>query len=302
MLQSCCLETNTPLVFPLPENTIIIFIAWLSNRGLRANSINSYLAGLRQLHLTLGLNPPLLRSDLVTQLITGKKKLDYCIGNPRPPRLPVTPNLLRLIKIAISKDSLNRKDRRTFWFLSTLCFFGSFRMGELIGSSSKSFDPKFTLLRNDLILNYTTINNKPQQFLEIRLKSSKTALTNNTLIDIYPTNNDICPVRAFLKWEKSSDLPPTTPTFQLTSGLLITKELMNKKLHLWLSNYLNPSLGVITGHSFRAGLVSILGAAGFQDSDLKSIGRWSSRAFLLYTKLPRTKRLAMAQAMGNLNL
>lgn len=302
MLQTCCSETNTPLTYPLSENTVIIFIAWLNNKGLKANSINSYLSGLRQIHLTLGLNPPIIRTDLVSQLLAGKKKLDFCSNNHKPTRLPITPNLLRLIKVAISQDSLDKRDMRSFWFLSTLAFFGSFRMGELIGTSSKSFDPKFTLLKRDITLNSTTINNKLYHFLEIRLKSSKTALTDNTLIDIYPTNNEICPVKAYLKWEKSSNLLPSTPAFQLSSGLLITKDLMNKKLHSWLTNYVDPSIGVISGHSFRAGLVSILGAAGFQDSDLQSIGRWSSRAFLLYTKLPRTKRLAMAQAMGNLNL
>ena len=301
MLQNCCTETNTPLSYPLQENTIIIFIAWLNNRGLKASSINSYLSGIRQIHLTLGLNPPLIRSDLVTQLLTGKKKLDFCSGNPNPPRLPITPNLLRLLKVAISKDSLNKRDMRTFWLLSTLSFFGSFRMGELIGTSTRSFDPNFTLLQEDIVLNSTSINNKHHHFLEIRLKSSKTNSTNNTLIDIYPTNNEICPIKAYLNWEKSRSLLPTSPAFQLSSGLLITKDLLNKKLSSWLSTHIDPSIGVISGHSFRAGLVSILGAAGFQDSDLQSIGRWSSRAFSLYTKLPRTKRIAMAQAMGNMN-
>ena len=302
MLKTCCSESNLPLTYPLSDSTILSFIAWLNNRGLKASTINSYLAGIRQIHLTLGLTPPMIRSELVNQLLSGKKKLDFCSNNSTPTRLPITPNLLRLTKVAISKDSLNKVDMRSFWFLCTLGFFGSFRMGELLGSSTKTFDPNFTLLKKDIILNSTVINNKKLSFLEIRLKSSKCSPTNSTLVDIYPTNNDICPVKAFIKWNKSSIVLPNSPAFQLSSGLLITKELFNKKLHIWLSDYIDPTIGVITGHSFRAGLVSILSSAGFQDSDLKSIGRWSSRAFLLYTKLPRTKRLAMAQALGNMNL
>ena len=55
-------------------------------------------------------------------------------------------------------------------------------------------------------------------------------------------------------------------------------------------------------HSFRAGMASLLGTLGYTDEDIQAVGRWSSRAFLAYLKLPRTQRLTMAKKIGELNL
>lgn len=44
----------------------LTFVDWLARvRKLKATTINSYLAGVRQLHVVRGLEPPLIRSGLV---------------------------------------------------------------------------------------------------------------------------------------------------------------------------------------------------------------------------------------------
>ena len=53
--------------------------------------------------------------------------------------------------------------------------------------------------------------------------------------------------------------------------------------------------GKLTGHSFRAGLATLMAQAGFEDKDIQSIGRWSSDAFKKYIKLPRLIRVNMAK-------
>ena len=74
------------------------------------------------------------------------------------------------------------------------------------------------------------------------------------------------------------------------------KPLTSKQLNCYLDNLVNIHLtkGKISAHSFRAGLVSIFAQQDVSDSDLKLIGRWSSRAFEHYIKLGRTKRLNIA--------
>lgn len=67
-----------------------------------------------------------------------------------------------------------------------------------------------------------------------------------------------------------------------------------------LGKHFDYKTGSITSHSFRSGVTTTLGQAGFSDGDLKQVGRWSSRAFESYLKLPRTKRREMATAIGNL--
>jgi hypothetical protein len=44
-------------------------------------------------------------------------------------------------------------------------------------------------------------------------------------------------------------------------------------------------------------MASMLGALGYDDDDVKAVGRWSSRAFEEYLMLPRTKRIAMAKKL-----
>ena len=300
MLHLCCTEKDLPLTFPINQNIILVFIAWADSRGLCASTINSYLSALRQLHLSLDIPIPVIRSDLVHQILLGKKNSDSSAPKHRPIRIPVTPSILRILKLKIRLDNdLPQADKLVYWLVCTLAFHGSFRMGELLSKSPISFDPRYSLLGRDVNLKKTLINSQPYNFLEISLSSTKTSTTSTTIIDVFSTNSDICPIRAFNKLPTAQ---PDLPFFRLSNGKSLTPSVLNLNLRKWLGDTLDFSKTTVSGHSFRAGLVSVLGSLGFADDDIKSVGRWSSRAFLLYTKLPRTRRLAMAKALGDLNL
>ena len=67
-----------------------------------------------------------------------------------------------------------------------------------------------------------------------------------------------------------------------------------------LSPYIDYSKKKISTHSFRGGMATLLGQLGFADEEIQAMGRWSSRAFEAYLKLPRTKRACMAKKMANI--
>jgi len=175
-------------------------------------------------------------------------------------------------------------------------------MGELLPKSPNNFEPKYTLLNSNISFGSLNVGDQPVKFLVISLKSTKTNLTSETILDVFPTNNDLCPVRAYSKWLAYDTAVPQMPVFRKLSGKLITQREFNCLLKRWLGDCLDFSSTSVTGHSFRAGIPSILSSLGFPDEDLMSVGRWSSRAFLCYTKLPRTNRLAMAKALGDMRL
>ena len=304
LLLKCSLSLNIPMSLPLSQDNILIFSAYLLNRGLKSSTISSYLAGLRQLHMSQGTSIPNIRSDIVSQILKGRSNLDALSPNPKLKRLPVTPSVLRIIKIEINKRPIPKSDKCLLWFVSTLAFHGSFRMGELLSISPTSFDPKVTLLVSDIKLKNTRINNSNFNTLSVSIKSSKTGKPDAvTIVDVFPTNNDLCPVNAYTKWSRCSPhFDEASPAFRFNSGLSLTNKYFNSQLKTWLSNYLDSNVGYISGHSFRAGIPSVLGSLGFEDHDIKQVGRWSSSAFQVYLKLPRTKRLAMAQAIGDLKL
>ena len=293
---------NNDVDFPLTKPAVVNFVGWLAGRGLSVSTINSYLAGIRQVHLTLGHDVPHLRSDIVAQILAGKANIDAVKPRTKPVRLPVTPTMLRILKSAINKDDLHYFDKRLFWFLCVIAFHGSFRIGELLTRHPNHFDPNYALLGRHIFANSTIINKVASCFIEITLTSSKCTPISPTVIDVYPTGSDICPVKAYTKLVSLKCFQPDLPAFRLISGKNLTPTIFNKKLKHWLSEFIDPSTCLVSGHSFRAGIPSILATMGFSDSDIKSVGRWSSRAFQLYTKLPRTKRIAMAQALGNLNI
>jgi hypothetical protein len=66
MLMKCQKETGISMHLPLDTPQTLTFIDWLATaRSLKFATINSYLAGIRQLHITRGLDCPELRTDLV---------------------------------------------------------------------------------------------------------------------------------------------------------------------------------------------------------------------------------------------
>ena len=132
MLKLCFDSRNTIVSYPLSLGDLLIFISWLNNRGLSPTTISSYLSGIRLIHLTAGLEAPDLRSDIVSQVLTGAKHINAVSIKSKPVRMPITPTILRLLKLAISRDDLCPPDCRMYWFLCTLAFHGSFRMGELL--------------------------------------------------------------------------------------------------------------------------------------------------------------------------
>ena len=53
------------------------FILWLAfDRGVKAGTISSYLAGVRQLHIMKGVEPPKLRTNLISMALKGKEHKD----------------------------------------------------------------------------------------------------------------------------------------------------------------------------------------------------------------------------------
>jgi hypothetical protein len=84
------------------------------------------------------------------------------------------------------------------------------------------------------------------------------------------------------------------PAFRFSSGVPLTGTKLNRLLREWLED---AAPGIST-HTFRIGAASLMGKLGFADKDVKAVGRWSSRAFEGYMRLPRTKRKLVAEKLA----
>ena len=94
-LKSCQNDLDIRFSFLMSTNQVLVFTAWLCNRGLAATTINSYLSGLRTIHLTKGIDQPALRPAIISAVIQGRNHLDTIKRRltAKPVRLPITVNV-----------------------------------------------------------------------------------------------------------------------------------------------------------------------------------------------------------------
>ena len=302
MLAKCCKENNLKKELPVSEATTITFILWLANeRGVKVATINSYLAGVRQLHIMKGVDPPKLRTELVSLALKGKAHKDAAARRSQGTgeRQPITPDILLLLKARLKSSDLQPVDKRLVWTVCTTTFFGAFRGAELLCRTEKNFDPAYTLLAEDVAL--LSNSETGDTSLQFRIKAPKEDKAGRSVIvDVFQAREEICPVSAYKKWKALG--PPFErgqPAFRWADGTPLTTKRLNSILRDRLAGYLEGDEKFYTTHSFRTGAASMMGALGYSDEDIKAMGKWSSNAFENYTKLPRAKRRVIARDFSN---
>ena len=307
-LQTCMEDSDRQVVLPLSEADVLTFTSWLLvKRGVRGATVDAYLSALRQVHLVKGVEPPKARPEIVKMIVTGAKHRDAAADRTtgRPIRLPVTVDMLNLIKLKLSEMKIPMQRKRLYWAVCALNFFGGFRVHETLSRCESQFDPAFCLLGRDIELRQITVGDKHEEIIQLKLKSPKEDRVGAgcTFVDVYTTGGLLCPVRAFKKWMLTGPpADPDLPAFREEDGVPLTGRKLNKILRGCLEDSIPYDTGFVTSHSFRSGIASLMGQLGYTDDQIKAIGRWSSAAIERYLKLPRTKRAAMAKEIGKLRL
>jgi integrase len=301
MLSRCSADTGADLSVPFNQRKTLLFMDWLTRkRGVSGATINSYLAGVRQLHIIRGLDPPPIRSGLVKLYIKGSTNRDGIVKRQgrNMGRLPMTPSTMLVLKNRIYNSDRSIHDKRLIWAVATIAFAGAFRIGELLAKLESTFDPDFTLLASDVTWT-TGKDNKTTIHISLKCpKESRSAAP--TVVDIYQNDGPLCPIKAFLTWYRLLPREPQLPMFRDGNGTPLTGSKLNKIIKEFLKPYTDKSKGTFGTHSFRIGLASMLGALGHADQDIMASGRWSSRAFEAYTKLKRTKRALIGQQISKI--
>jgi len=138
--------------------------------------------------------------------------------------------------------------------------------------------------------------------LHIKLKCPKESRSAAPIVvDIFQNGSSICPIRAFKKWFCLKHRANGLPLFRWHDGTPFTGFKLNKIMKNLLGPYTDPTVGFFGTHSFRIGIATMLGQAGFEDQEIMSTGHWSSRVFEQYIKLARTRRAAVHKQISNLD-
>jgi hypothetical protein len=182
-------------------------------------------------------------------------------------RLPVTLNIMMLLKKLIRQWDKPVMERLLVWTVCTLAFARSFRISELLCNSERTFDPDHTLLAEDV---WERENRQGRVVLNVKLKCPKeTKSAEPTVVDIFETEGPACPIRAWKKWKCRADVAIGTSLFKNESGIPLTGKKLNGYLKGLLEPYMDYSKGKITTHSFWAGIPTMLAAAGHDTDDIK---------------------------------
>ena len=100
-------------------------------------------------------------------------------------------------------------------------------------------------------------------------------------------------VTAWQKWRRDSSLPtsPDLPVFRKEDGSLLTPPQLNRIIQDLMKEEISYLEGMLASHSFRSGVVTIMGRLGYSEDDIKRQGRWTSEAFRAYLKMGRAVRM-----------
>jgi len=285
------------MVFSLPctVQDLLVFIDWLLTvRKVGSSTVKSYLAGVRQLHIKKGIEPPAaLKSSIIKQIIRGKTNAEGIVKRKLGPRrLGITKTVMLLLKEKIRQCELCKQEKRLIWAVAAIAFAGAFRIGEILCKKPGCFDPDFDLLGRDVQWG------EGGKRLSFRLKCPKESKkAAAAVVDIFEVEGPLCPVRAFRQWEQAGKIDQNAPVFRSVNGEALSGSQFNGLLKVFLGPMLAGTGKVISAHSFRDGVVSMMAEEGYTEKELKSIGRWSSRAYETYVKKDRTTRARIARKL-----
>ena len=281
-------ELGRELSWPLSDADSNLLLAYLLDRGVKPNTVKSYLAGTRRLAMSKGVSSPSPQSDLAKAILKGYENMsrDPVKNVAAATHRPVTIPFLRLLGHASNKHwKGDNFDKLCFWAISVIGFWGSFRLGELLCDDVAVYSPPSDLLGKDVI-------HMSASSIAFWIRDPKVPKQYGDVVEIWSTPQfpDVDPFLSFsLYWKERNKrgLPLTLPLFLSADNQIFTHDRFNSSLKSLISHYtleLELSTNRWTGHSFRSGLPTLLQAAGFKEEDIKSWGRWASSVYNLYTR------------------
>lgn len=129
-----CLHYGLNLVWPAPDQHMILFIAFNFEQGLSPNTIKTYVAGLNFYHKLHGF-------AAISNTFLIQKLLEDCYRSrqTKDDRRPITRSVLLVVVNVLSKVCYNAYETKLFQALFKIAYFGLFRVSELVGTSVTSF-------------------------------------------------------------------------------------------------------------------------------------------------------------------
>ena len=223
---------------------------------------------LRYISMARGAAAPPKLPALASQLLLGAANAQR---NPTQKIYSKNKQAISLPMLKLLENSIGRRENWSIYekclrfTVALLAWWGSFRLGELLSPETAKFHGTTALLASDVKFHEGSIS--------VWLRNPK-VLQEDTgdIVEVWsvPEIPDLDPVtalRKFLELRQSKfGEAQDYPLFLHENGRIFTKRQMNADLGELLAIYpkLNNPLDKWTGHSFRAGISTLLASLGFK--------------------------------------
>ena len=289
-----CSCFNTKFELPILVQYVRAFSTWaITARGLKSSTVKSYISSLNTTHVLSSVEGKNLNSDTCVKMILKGAENSFSPKHTcKTNRLPMNIHLLNVLGHKIANLGWTDYSKQIVWTACVISFFTSCRMGELLPSHEKSYDPLTAIT-------WKKINFTSEKEILIFVPFTKTTGLKGKIVDIFQIENDSkCPVAAIKKLKRMAIskgvFKPENSVFAFGPNNFLMRKKLNNYLRVLLGEFFGPN-HQITGHSFRAAVPSAL-AASLSNStvkDIKDWGCWASDSYLIYTKQESEKCKAL---------
>jgi integrase len=209
---------------------------------------------------------------LVQKMLAGARKLKP----QRDVRLPITPDILRLLIRAVDATSEAPYYNVMVKAMFLLAFHALLRVGEFTITNSSQ---QHTLQYDEVELQ----SRNSICSLVVTMNSFKHSHHAPTYLHIAAQAGPLCPVTAYQKYKSMRGISKG-PLFIFPDKTPVTRSFFVSQLNtalLWAK--LDPKL--YKGHGFRLGAATTAAANGLSESQIEAMGRWHSKAYKKYIRI-----------------
>ena len=286
-----CQEKQYLPAFPITQRVLAHFIAHEAPKR-QATYMNQLIASLKSHQIDCGYDNAIFENDgQIKRILRGVKRVNGL--KPKNERLPITRDIVIKL-VAQCGTSFNDITMRT---AICIAFAGFLRIGEFTYSSWNSSSHELYISRSGVSFDKGSVT--------LTLPRSKSDPFGKSVpISMPATNDSICPREALklllVHFPASANVPLFCQNHQqgYKSGMYFTRDwFLNSLRNLLIKANINP-VGY-NGHSFRRGAAHSAAAAGMSDEEIKTLGRWKSDSYKLYTGHDDVRRLKLASTVNH---
>ena len=268
-----------PDTVPISASVLALFISHLHRAGYSPATVSLHISAIGYIHKLQGGNDP-TTTFLVQKLLFACHKLSKQFDLRMPIDKPMLSRLLGALDFTVSGTFLRhftvsgKHHRALYEAMFCLAFYAFLRIGEMTVQSANATNPNLLqwkqLKSKDTSLTVTSIHFKHSKGKPLTLTIKGT------------TSPQDCPLQ-IMKAYLSVRGATAGPLFLYCPSVPVTCAKFNEQLRGALQ-FCHFCPKQFKSHSFRIGAATIAAAQGMSDSQIRSLGRWSSDTFMKYIR------------------